>query len=515
MEKQREIIKKESVKKRKRSFFAILVSALLFLNLMPMNTFAKAWEVLDFGSDYGQDILEIGDTIENEQTFDVEVYLQTEGNPDDNFLTIGSNNTAGMSDEIGGTDKWYIKSIKSESGGIVDGADIYMSPIMYHVLSFDANGHGTAPDPIKHYDYTYSEPSLVLEPSPAPSAEGYTFGGWYKEQACINAWTFDTQPAQGNPVMGDELTEDTTLYAKWIPDLHTVSFDSNGGSEVATQSVEYGSKAIKPDDPTKAGYIFAGWDIQTSSANDDSTTYSAYDFETPVTSDIHLVARYIFDENSHGDNRLGISDGFSDFTDEMKEAGFDTEDKVRSAMYKAVVDAVNDGAEEDRSGIIVGSRLYDVEFMISFDGGNTWEPVSEVNFPKDGLYVEIPYPEGTDKRSNDFIVAHMFTHNMRGHNAGETETIIPEETETCLKFKVSSLSPVLVTWTRAAEEAEEVSTDNTVSVNEVPNEVPATMESRAPKTGENMTFIMATVFCLMAGAGLTGYALFIRRKRNR
>ena len=110
--------------------------------------------------------------------------------------------------------------------------------------------------------------------------------------------------------------------------------------------------------------------------------------------------------------------------------------------------------------------------------------------------------------------------NARGEaqtqsEAGETETIIPEETETCLKFKVSSLSPVLVTWTRAAEEAEEVSTDNTVSVNEVPNEVPATMESRAPKTGENMTFIMATVFCLMAGAGLTGYALFIRRKRNR
>jgi hypothetical protein len=53
------------------------------------------------------------------------------------------------------------------------------------------------------------------------------------------------------------------------------------------------------------------------------------------------------------------------------------------------------------------------------------------------------------------------------------------------------------------------------SVEETVNTAPAVMESRAPKTGENMTFIPVLVISLMAGAGLIGYALFIRRKRNR
>ena len=66
-------------------------------------------------------------------------------------------------------------------------------------VTFDANGHGTAPakQEVKS-GYKATEPT-------APTAEGYTFGGWYKEASATNAWNFST----------DVVEEDTTLYAKW------------------------------------------------------------------------------------------------------------------------------------------------------------------------------------------------------------------------------------------------------------------------------------------------------------
>lgn len=46
----------------------------------------------------------------------------------------------------------------------------------------------------------------ATEPT-APTKTGYTFGGWYKESGCTNAWDFDT----------DTVTSDVPLYAKWTP----------------------------------------------------------------------------------------------------------------------------------------------------------------------------------------------------------------------------------------------------------------------------------------------------------
>lgn len=64
---------------------------------------------------------------------------------------------------------------------------------------------------------------------------------------------------------------------------HTVTFNTNGGSAVASQTVEAGSKAEKPAiAPTKAGYEFQGWYL------DDA----AYDFTAAVTKDITLTAKW-------------------------------------------------------------------------------------------------------------------------------------------------------------------------------------------------------------------------------
>lgn len=89
---------------------------------------------------------------------------------------------------------------------------------------------------------------LVAQPV-NPVKTGYTFEGWYQDKALTTQWNFEN----------DKITKDTTLYAKWSAIRYVVTFNSNGGSEIATQSVIYGEYASAPSNPTKSGYTFEGW----------------------------------------------------------------------------------------------------------------------------------------------------------------------------------------------------------------------------------------------------------------
>ena len=94
----------------------------------------------------------------------------------------------------------------------------------------------------------------ISEPT-APTREGYTFAGWYKEASGVTPWNFGT----------DTVSANVTLYAKWTeapvePETYTVTFDSQGGSVVASATdVSAGAKISEPTAPTRAGYTFAGW----------------------------------------------------------------------------------------------------------------------------------------------------------------------------------------------------------------------------------------------------------------
>ena len=128
---------------------------------------------------------------------------------------------------------------------------------------------------------TIEEGSKVVKPSD-PTKSGYTFAGWYTDSACTQAYDFNSPVAQS-----------FTLYAKWTeivtePEVieYTITFS---GATVSSQTVEEGSKATKPTDPTKSGYTFAGWYT-------DSACSQAYDFNSPVTQSFTLYAKWT--ENS-------------------------------------------------------------------------------------------------------------------------------------------------------------------------------------------------------------------------
>jgi len=75
-----------------------------------------------------------------------------------------------------------------------------------------------------------------------PTRKGYTFKGWDKEIP-------KTMPA-----------ENITVKAQWEINQYTIAFDTNGGSEIAPITQDYGTNITAPADPTREGYTFIGWD---------------------------------------------------------------------------------------------------------------------------------------------------------------------------------------------------------------------------------------------------------------
>ena len=111
---------------------------------------------------------------------------------------------------------------------------------------------------------------LVEEPTEI-TKEGFIFEGWYLNKEKYN---FNT------PV-----TKSITLVAKWSEDpnvkRYEVKFDSNGGSKVSTQRVIENKKASEPKKPTRSGYVFVEWQLNSKKDN----------FNTKVTKSITLKAK--------------------------------------------------------------------------------------------------------------------------------------------------------------------------------------------------------------------------------
>ena len=80
-----------------------------------------------------------------------------------------------------------------------------------------------------------------------PIREGYTFMGWfYKDEQ----WSF----------IEHIVTENMTLIAQWQINQYTITFDTDGGSIIEPITKDYNSPIDIPENPTRAGYEFIGWD---------------------------------------------------------------------------------------------------------------------------------------------------------------------------------------------------------------------------------------------------------------
>ncbi|RAI93586.1 putative repeat protein (TIGR02543 family) [Paenibacillus pabuli] len=173
---------------------------------------------------------------------------------------------------------WYVDSAFStlfdfSTTSIVSDTTIYAKwNINTYTVQFESNGGTIVNDAIVNYD------SLV-PPSTAPTRSGYTFMGWYSDPELLSFFDLDTST----------ITSDTILFAKWSNLVYTVQFDSNGGSTITEEIVEYGNTVKAPSNPTRTGYTFDGWYT-------DATFNTLFEFgSVPITTDTVLFARWIKD----------------------------------------------------------------------------------------------------------------------------------------------------------------------------------------------------------------------------
>ena len=107
--------------------------------------------------------------------------------------------------------------------------------INQYTITFDTNGGSEIAPITQDYGTEITAPAN-------PTRKGYTFKGWDKEIP-------ETMPA-----------ENTTVKAQWKINQYTITFDTNGGSEIAPITQDYGTEITAPDNPTRKGYTFKGWD---------------------------------------------------------------------------------------------------------------------------------------------------------------------------------------------------------------------------------------------------------------
>ena len=174
-----------------------------------------------------------------------------------------------------------------------------------YTITFDTNGGSEIAPITQDYGTEITAPD-------SPTRKGYTFKGWDKEIP-------KTMPA-----------ENITVKAQWKINQYTITFDTNGGSEIAPITQDYGTEITAPDNPTRKGYTFKGWDREIP--------------ETMPAENITITARWKDTEKPTGEIIIGTNK-WNEFLNELTFGIFfkDTQEVTINAV--------------DNSGVVFVSYL--------------------------------------------------------------------------------------------------------------------------------------------------------------
>ena len=177
--------------------------------------------------------------------------------------------------------------------------------INQYTITFDTNGGSEIAPITQDYGTQITAPDN-------PTRKGYTFKGWDKEIP-------ETMPA-----------ENIKVKAQWEINQYTITFDTNGGSEIAPITQDYGTQITAPDNPTRKGYTFKGWDKEIP--------------ETMPAENITITARWKDTEKPTGEIIIGTNK-WNEFLNELTFGIFfkDTQEVTINAV--------------DNSGVVFVSYL--------------------------------------------------------------------------------------------------------------------------------------------------------------
>ena len=185
----------------------------------------------------------------------------------------------------------------------------------------------------------FNNPNYFLSGQATVTVAGGAFHGFNPEKMYDDSTTPYTE--FNAVVTGYKAVELEENVWQVVPVTCTVTFESNGGSSVASATVDGGSNVAEPAAPTRDGYTFAGWYL-------DEGLTQAYDFSAPVTGDITLYAKWV-EEGSGTPSTGGDPDDPSDSDNDGDNSGDEpkkptaigqTGDSVPFAAAAAVIGAM-------------------------------------------------------------------------------------------------------------------------------------------------------------------------------
>lgn len=167
------------------------------------------------------------------------------------------------------------KSVTVTYGGKETDFEITVS-YQKHTVTFDYNytGAESATTTVRHGE-------KVEKPDPDPTRTDFQFEGWFADAAGATEFDFDNKA----------ITEDTTIYAKWLDvskKYYKATFDYNytRSPKAVVQTVEENGKVVRPaEDPTREYYAFKGWFI-------DPTGTAEYNFDSELKDNVTIYAKW-------------------------------------------------------------------------------------------------------------------------------------------------------------------------------------------------------------------------------
>ena len=188
----------------------------------------------------------------------------------DTTVTASAKSYTGFSEDLSHADR-IPSGLITADGSLV--LKRYYTRMTYTVY-FSENG-GSSVDDITDVRYE----AAISEPA-APARLGYTFGGWFTTGELQTAWDFDN----------DAVISSMTLFAKWTPEEHSLSFNENGGSgTMSSLTLVTDEEATLPANTfTRDGYSFRGWCTSVQG----STEFVDEDFFKMGVADVVLYAQW-------------------------------------------------------------------------------------------------------------------------------------------------------------------------------------------------------------------------------
>ena len=147
-----------------------------------------------------------------------------------------------------------------------------------YTVTYNGNGNTSGTVPTDPGAYVTGATVTTKTNSGTLAKTGSTFTGW--NTAADGTGT--TYASSATFTMG---TANVTLYATWTTNQYTVTFNSQGGSSVASENINFNAMATAPAAPTQTGYTFTGWYT-------DAAGTAPFFFTTPITAAITLYAKW-------------------------------------------------------------------------------------------------------------------------------------------------------------------------------------------------------------------------------